>query len=124
MSTLPPIEGTISAKPFTSALAGRVNGSVSPPRSGSVNGSVSPPRSGSVNGCVSPPRSGSVIGDSGESPQTSAVAEIGNLITSLGSLSAQAQSLPLSAPTLPGLPQNQSYRSQATDYTQFNDDSN
>jgi hypothetical protein len=40
------------------------------------------------------------------------------------SLSSQAQSLPLSAPTLPGLPQGQSYRPQATDYTQLADDSN
>ncbi|MGA8098054.1 MAG: hypothetical protein WB810_05260 [Candidatus Cybelea sp.] len=99
MSTLPPIDGNISVKPFTSTLAGRVSGAVSPPRSGSVTG------------------------DSGESPESSAVAELGNLISSLGSLSAQAQSLPLSPPTLPAL-QDQSYRPQATDYTQFNDDSN
>ncbi len=99
MSTLPPIEGNISVKPFTNTLAGRVSGAVSPPRSGSVTG------------------------DLGESPESSAVAELGNLISSLGSLSAQAQSLPLSAPTLPGL-QDQSYRPQATDYTQFNDNSN
>lgn len=100
MSTLPPIEGNISVKPFTSTPAGRVSGAVSPPRSGSVSGDV------------------------GESAESSAVAELGNLISSLGSLSAQAQSQPLSAPTLPGLPQEQSYRPQATDYTQFNDDSN
>ena len=31
---------------------------------------------------------------------------------------------PLSPPTLPGLPQSQSYKPQATDYTQFSDDSN
>ncbi|MGB6518679.1 MAG: hypothetical protein WBE79_09285 [Candidatus Cybelea sp.] len=99
MSTLQPIDGNISAKPFTSTLAGRVSGAVCPPRSGSVTGDV------------------------GGSPVSSAVAELGNLISSLGSLSAQAQSMPLSAPTLPGL-QEQSYRPQATDYTQFNDDSN
>jgi hypothetical protein len=100
VSSSPPIDGSILAKPFTNALAGRISGSVSPPRSGSVSG------------------------DLGESPESSAVAELGNLISSLGSLSAQAQSLPLSAPTLPSLPQGQNYRPQATDYTQFNDDSN
>ena len=40
-----------------------------------------------------------------------------------GFATAQAQSLPLTPPTLPGLPQ-QNYRPQATDYTQFVDESN
>jgi hypothetical protein len=46
------------------------------------------------------------------------VAELGQLISSLGSLSAQAQSLPLTPPSLPGLPQG-GYRPQSTDYTQL-----
>jgi hypothetical protein len=49
---------------------------------------------------------------------------LGGLISSLGSLSAQAQSLPLSPPVLPGLPQTQNSKPQATDYTQFGEDSN
>ena len=37
------------------------------------------------------------------------MAEVNALISSLGSLSNQAQSLPLTPPTLPGLPQGQGY---------------
>jgi hypothetical protein len=94
------LEGSVSAKPFEHA-----------PRTG---------LSGSVQAPVRPP----ISGDVSESPENSAVAELSGLISSLGSLSSQAQSLPLSAPTLPGLPQGQSYRPQATDYTQLADDSN
>lgn len=96
MSSLPPLEGTIAGQPFTNSTAGRLCAPVPSP-------------SGAL---------------SGDSPEASAVAELGNLITSLGSLAAQAQSQPLSPPSLPGLPQGSGYRPQATDYTQFSDDSN
>ena len=102
MSSLSSIEGTISAKPFGNTLCGGLNGTLRAP-----NGA-----------------SGTVRGESPDSPESAAVAELGNLISSLGTLSSQAQSLPLSPPTLPQLPQNQNYRPQATDYTQLADDSN
>ncbi len=95
MSSLPPIEGSIAAKPFV-------------PLSGTVRGAS---------------QAATISGDAGESPESAALAELNGLISSLGSLSAQAQSLPLSPPTLPGLPQG-GYRPQSTDYTQFVDDSN
>ena len=98
MSSLP-IEGTISAKPLAEA-----------PRYGTIAGSP-------------PPVTGRISGDSADSPQNAAVAELGTLLSSLNSLSAQAQNLPLSPPTLPGLPQG-GYQPQATDYTQFCDDAN
>ncbi len=59
-----------------------------------------------------------------ESPESSAIAELSSLISSLGSLSAQAQNLPLTPPSLPGLPQNGGYQTQPTDYMQFVDDQN
>lgn len=95
--------------------------SVSPILEGSVAAKPFVPQSGTVRGC---PPAGTISGDGADSPETAAVAELNGLISSIGSLSAQAQSLPLSPPTLPGLPQGQSYRPQATDYTQFADDSN
>jgi hypothetical protein len=96
MSSVPPIlEGTVTAKPFF-------------PQSGTVRGQSQ----------------GTVSAQPGGSAESDAVAELNGLISSLGSLSAQAQSLPLSPPTLPGLPQSQGYRPQATDYTQLADDSN
>lgn len=94
MSSLPPIEGSVAAKPFV-------------PPSGTVRGG----------------QAGSITADAGDSPESAALAELNGLISSLGSLSAQAQSLPLSPPTLPGLPQG-GYRPQSTDYAQFVDDSN
>jgi hypothetical protein len=59
-----------------------------------------------------------------ESPESSAAAEIATLISSLGALSTQAQSLPLQPPNLPAPSQHQHYHPQTTDYTQFADDSN
>ena len=98
MSSLSPIiEGSVAAKPFVPAPAGVARGSC---------------------------QAGTIFSDGAESPENAAAAELNGLISSLGTLSAQAQSLPLSPPTLPGLPQGQSYRPQATDYTQFADDSN
>lgn len=102
MSLLPSIEGTLAAKPL-SAIAGTVTGALESPKAGTLLAPVANAVGGSL--------------------QSSAIAEVGNLISSLGTLSAQAQNLPLSPPTLPGLPQ-QGYRPQATDYTQFSDDSN
>lgn len=64
-----------------------------------------------------------ISGDVGESPESSAIAELGTLISSIGSLSSQAQSLPLSAPTLPGIPADQGYHPGMTDYLQLAEDS-
>ena len=97
MSSLP-IEGTISAKPFADPL-----------RHGTIDGA--------------PPVAGRISGDLADSPQNAAVAELGTLLSSFSSLSAQAQSLPLSPPTLPGLPQG-GYQPASTDYTQLCDDAN
>lgn len=95
MSSLP-IEGTISAKPFSNIA-------------------------GSISAGVGHRSSGSISAPAAESPQNCAVAELGNLISSLGALSAQAQTLPLTPPTLPGLPQG-GYQPQPTDYLQFAQD--
>jgi hypothetical protein len=92
-----PIDGAISAKPLAD-----IAGSMSAPV-GRLAGSMS--------------------ADAGESPENSAVAELSNLIASLGTLSAQAQTLPLTPPTLPGAQQPPSYQPQATDYLQFAQDS-
>lgn len=55
------------------------------------------------------------------SAHTDALAESSALVASLGSLSAQAQHLPLRAPVLPSLPHAQSYHRQVTDYAQLFD---
>lgn len=102
MSSLP-IERTISAKPYHN-----IGGSISAPAGGSLSAPV-----GRV--------AGSISAETAESPQTSASAELSNLIASLGTLSAQAQTMPLSPPTLPGLPQS-GYKAQQTDYMQFASD--
>jgi hypothetical protein len=109
-----PIDGSISAKPLGTTISGTVCGSHEAPRSGTIRGISS--------GSIGAPPSGSIEGDA-DSPESSAIAELSGLISSLGSLSAQAQSLPLSPPTLPGLPQG-SYQPQATDYMQLSEDSN
>lgn len=96
MSSLP-IEGTISAKPFHH---------------------VHHAHHGHVRG-IPPHRSGTISAPINSSAESAAVAELGTLIQSLGSLSAQAQSLPpLTPPSLPGLPQG-GYKPQPTDYTQL-----
>jgi len=91
-----PIEGTISAKPFTN-----------------IAGSISAPVSR---------RSGTISAEPGDSPENSAAADLNNLIASLGTLSAQAQSMPLTPPTLPGAQQPPSYQPGSTDYLQFASD--
>ena len=101
MSSLPPLEGTIWAKPLAGAVTEGSNGLAAAPIT------------------VGAPPSGSITGDLGESPESTAVAELSGLISTIGSLSAQAQSLPLSPPSLPGIPQNSGYRPQTTDYLQF-----
>jgi hypothetical protein len=111
MSTLP-IDGTVNAKPFSNPVHGTVCASSESHRSGTVRGNS--------NGTIHGSSSGSIDGDA-DSPESSAVAELSGLISSLGSLSAQAQSLPLSPPTLPSLPQG-GYQPQATDYMQLSED--
>jgi hypothetical protein len=58
-----------------------------------------------------------------ESPESSAIAESGATIASIGSLRAEAQHLPLPMPALPNRPHTHSYQRQPTNYVQFfNDD--
>jgi hypothetical protein len=52
----------------------------------------------------------------GESPQSTAVAESSATIASVGALRGVAQSLPLTPPTLAGVPHARAYHPQATDY--------
>jgi hypothetical protein len=63
-----------------------------------------------------------IDGSSEASEENAIVAEIANLVASLGSLSAQAQRQPMSPPTLPQTPSGQAYRPQLTDYTQLGGD--
>ena len=121
MSSLSSIhEGTISARPFHDEQRGRIGGS----HDHRITGSGENGRSGTLHGCdkggtlrgSSGSRGGSLRGESGESPESAATAEVNALISSLGSLSNQAQSLPLTPPTLPGLPQSQGYQPQPVDY--------
>ncbi len=129
MSSLSSIhEGTISARPFHNEESGRIGGShdhrVSGGRDHRVAGAHESGKSGMVRGCdksgkvhgSGAGRGGSLRGDSSESPENAAMAEVNSLISSLGSLSNQAQSLPLTPPTLPGLPQSQGYQPQPLDY--------
>lgn len=107
-------EGTLRAKPFDHDYSGGIH---SPgERSGGLlratgGGTLRAPGSGG---------GGTLNGNYTEGPENAAMAEVGGLISSLGSLQQQAQSLPLSAPVLPGLPQTPGYQPQATDYTAFN----
>jgi hypothetical protein len=145
MNTISPIhEGTISAKPFAHPDHGRIGGNHDHGRIGGnhdrghIKGNHDPGRiggkhdhgriggthehhSGGLRGKTG--SDGKLGGDLGESPANDAMAEIGNLITSLSSLSTQAQGLPLTPPTLPGLPQGQGYQMQPAGYA-FGDDAN
>lgn len=98
MSSLP-IEGTISAKPHHVQHHEHVR------HHGQIRGTP-------------PLRSGTISADADGSAESAAVAELGTLLSSVGSLSAQAQGLPLTPPSLPGLPQG-GYKPQPTDYTQI-----
>ncbi len=121
-------EGTISARPFHSEQSGRIGGSHDHRIAGShdhrIAGAHAGGKTGTLHGCDKSgmlqgsrgSRGGSLHGDSSESPENAAMAEVNGLISSLGSLSSQAQSLPLSPPTLPGLPQSQGYQPQPVDY--------
>ncbi|MBV9718005.1 MAG: hypothetical protein JOZ77_01690 [Candidatus Eremiobacteraeota bacterium] len=112
-----PIEGTITGTPFTDPTSGTVRGSRLPD-SGTVHGSDNGRVHGSESGRVHGSSSGTLAGETAESPQSEAIAELSTLISSLSSLATQAQGLPLSPPSLPGLPQS-GYQPQSTDYTQF-----
>jgi hypothetical protein len=122
VSSIHPTHGTLSGKPFAGEISGRLHGDHNTPRSGQLHGGHESPKSGPLHG-VRQSR-GTVGGESAESPANSAIAELSGLISNIGSLSAQAQSLPLTAPTLPGLPQSPGYQPQPTDYTQFGNDAN
>ncbi len=103
--TLTPIhEGTLSARP------------VERPRNGELHGGQLHGRAGGP-GKLQSGGGRSLHGEGEESPQLSAQAEINNLVSSLGSLASQAGTMPLSPPTIPGLPQNANYQPQPTDYT-------
>jgi hypothetical protein len=106
-----PVHGTFSAGPY-----GGDQGTLSAPPAGGTSGTLS-------GAPVS--RSGALSAPASAEPEDSTIAELGGLISQLGTLSAQAQSLPmeLTAPTLPSLPQ-QNYQPQPTDYTQFGGDAN
>jgi hypothetical protein len=117
--TFPTIDGTYGG--VAGALSGGATGALG--TSGNAVGALT----GAATGALG--TSGSATGTlssnpfaSDESAANSAVAELGNLISSLGSLSSQAQGLPLSAPTLPGLPQQSGYQPGVTDYMQFTSD--
>jgi hypothetical protein len=146
MSTISPIhQGTIAAKPFAHPDHGRIGGNHDHGRIGGnhdhgriggdqnrgpISGDHDRGRIGGTHdhhsgGLRGKTGSGGKLGgdDLGESPANDARAEIGNLLTSLSSLSTQAQGLPLTPPTLPGLPQSQGYQMQPADYA-FGDDAN
>lgn len=114
------IHGTLSAQPYGNTLS-------APPCDCDDHGTLSAPANGARSGTLSAPisQNGSLSAPAAEAPEDSTVAELSGLISSLNTLSSQAQSLPLtlSAPTLPGLPQ-QNYQPQATDYTQLAGDTN
>ena len=104
MTSVHPVHaGTISAKPFGEGHCGKISGSEGHDRHGTVEGAA---------------RHHRMAAQAAETPESTAAAELNNLISSLGSLSAQAQGLPISPPTLPGLPQG-GYQPQVTDYTQL-----
>jgi hypothetical protein len=109
MGFVPSVHGTITAPPRPQPLHGTLTAPPEPP-AGTLTAT---PRAVPV----------SSSGQAPELPEDSAVAELSGLISSLGALSTQAASLPLTPPTLPGLPQ-QNYQRQATDYMQLSDDSN
>jgi hypothetical protein len=114
MGFVPSVHGTISAEPRGNTLSAR-------PLHDVHGGTLRAPEripAGTLIG-ASASQTGSISGE----PADSAIAELNGLISSLGTLSAAAQNLPLAAPTLPSLPQ-QNYQRQPTDYTQFSDDSN
>ncbi len=135
--------GHISGRPFEHTNGGRVSGSNEHGRISGSNehGRVSGSNEHRVGGCEQHGRisgtcengksgklqgsngtyGGSLSGNEQESVEDAALSEISSLIASLGSLSGQAQSMPLSPPTLPGLPQGTAYQPQAIDYS-YGDD--
>ena len=111
VSVHPVHEGTISAPPFGEGQSGRISGSPGHDRHGGVEGA----RCGG--------RMCDQAAEQADSPESSAAAELNGLISSLSSLSSQAQSLPLSPPPAPSLPQG-GYKPQVTDYSQLGGDAN
>jgi hypothetical protein len=113
--------GHITGKSYEHTGSGRIGGSnercpVSGSEHGRISGTCESGRSGKLHGSGGT-HGGSLKGQDQESLETAALSEIENLIASLGSLSGQAQSLPLTPPTLPGLPQGSGYQPQALDYS-------
>lgn len=122
MSSLSSIHhGHITGKPFEHISGGIRASNERCPVSGSgehgrIAGTRERDKSGTLHGSGRM-SGGSLKGQEQESLETAALSEIENLISSLGSLSGQAQSLPLTPPTLPGLPQGSGYQPQALDYS-------
>jgi hypothetical protein len=107
VSSLHSIEqGTIAARPFEHQ-SGRVSG-------------AHEHQHGRLH--ASPPASVPLASGTSAAPDTSLVAELGNLIAELSSLSAQAQNLPLSPPSAEQTAPGQGYRPQLTDYSQLTGD--
>lgn len=106
-------------------ISGIHEGTISAPleRAGNTISGSSRCSEGSLRGSGFPTH-GTLSAATSEAPETSAAAEVSGLISSLGSLSSAAQGLPLTPPSLPGIPQNQSYRPQPTDYTASSSDAN
>jgi hypothetical protein len=107
---IPSVHGTLSAAAYSD------QGTLSAPPAGGGSGTLS---------AAPISRSGTISAPASAEPEDSTIAELGGLISQLGSLSAQAQSLPmeLTAPTLPSLPQQQNYQPQPADYA-FGGDAN
>ena len=131
MSSLHPIEGRISAPPFHGEESGRIGEPVGRHDRGKIAGNESGRISESVGrhhhhqGVLNGPslRNGTAASGSLETPESAAIAELNGLISALGSLSAQAQGLPLAPPQPPNLSQG-GYRPQPTDYAALADDAN
>jgi hypothetical protein len=118
--------GHITGKPYEHSSSGRISGSNERcPVSGSgdrgrICGTRETDKSGTLHGSDKG-RGGTLHGGEQQSLEDAALSEISGLIAQLGSLSGQAQGLPLTPPTLPGLPQGSGYQPQALDYS-FGDD--
>jgi hypothetical protein len=110
VSSIHPIEGTISAPVSRSEDSGRISRPVEHHHH----------HHGALRGAPPP---GELEPGAPETPESAAIAELNGLIATLSSLSSQAQSLPMQPPAFQGLPQG-GYKPQRTDYTQFSDSSN
>ena len=135
MSSLHPIDGRISA-PVDGRISAPVDGRISAPGDGRISAPINGPESGRISARVEahhhhhhhhrgslrgPEPDGSLQSGGSETPESAAIAELNGLISALSTLSAQAQGLPISAPTLPNVQQG-GYQPQLTDYAQFGED--